>query len=74
MSNPTPTQTTYTVIYRTGGTENFRWLKALPVATKVEAQELAISVRSYGRVAIVHRTDLLDAIGMPETFDVKGRG
>jgi hypothetical protein len=60
---------TFTVIYRTGGTENFKWNRVLAlfengqdaVAKKGELEKM-------GYPSLIHDTHLLDAVGMPETF------
>lgn len=58
----------YTVIYRTGGYLNFRWHKCLPVATWEKAQALAEEVRRQGYHALIHDTEALESIGLPETY------
>jgi hypothetical protein len=57
---------TFTTIYRTGGTENCVWKRCLAVLTVAEANEQAAKIERMGYRAIVHRTHILDAIGMPE--------
>ena len=59
---------TYTVIYCVGGTENFKWKRALPVATWGEALAQAETIERAGRPALIHKTKELDALGLPETF------
>ena len=58
---------TWTVYYRTGGTDNFRWHRLSP-GTLDEAVDAWKDIRRGGRVAYYQRTELLDAIGMPETY------
>jgi hypothetical protein len=58
---------TYTVIYRTGGTENFRWLKTLPMQ-RHEALAAKAEIERGGRAARMHKTSLLESIGLPETY------
>ncbi len=60
----------YSVYYRTGGTENFKWHtvgeryeSAVAAYQKVEELERA------GYRAHYLNTALLEAIGLPETFD-----
>ena len=62
---------TFTVVYRVGGTENFKWCKALPVWTREEAIRIKAEVERGGRPAMVFDTKLLDAVGLPETYDAK---
>ena len=61
---------TYTVIYRTGGTHNFQWKKALPLASMQEAIVQKNDLMRQGYPALIHRTDLLDSIGLPDTYDL----
>jgi hypothetical protein len=60
------TTSTFTTIYRTGGTENCVWKRCLAVQSEQVAREQAASIEKMGYRAIVHRTHILDAIGMPE--------
>jgi hypothetical protein len=64
----------FTVIYCVGGTASFEWRKCLPVATLGEANALKDAIERGGRKALVHRTDALEAIGLPETFAAVGGG
>jgi hypothetical protein len=60
---------TYTVIYRTGGTERFKWNRMLDTFTTHAAATLeAEDVERMGYRALVYNTAKLDAIGMPETY------
>lgn len=63
----------FTVYYRTGGTENFKWQRvAERYSTTWEGQDAAIAkceeLRKAGYPARYEYTDLLDSIGLPETF------
>jgi hypothetical protein len=60
---------TFTVIYRTGGTVNFKWHKAFPVETATEAEALRQSTERMGYKALTHRTSELNKIGLPETYE-----
>ena len=62
---------TFTVVYRVGGTENFKWCKALPVATREAAELQKAEVIRGGRPAMVFDTERLEAVGLPETYDAK---
>ena len=60
---------THTVIYRTGGTDNFQWHRVLDTyADQREAVAKKVELERAGYPAIIHLTKRLDAIGMPETF------
>lgn len=61
---------TYTPYYRTGGTENFKWQRACACATKEEAQQKVDELRKAGYPAHYNETNQLDAIGLPDTFDL----
>jgi hypothetical protein len=60
---------TYTVIYRTGGKENFRWNRTLAYQTYAVAMRAALELSRAGYVGLIHETAKLDAIGLPETFE-----
>lgn len=61
---------TFTVIYRTGGTENFKWNRVGErYSDRASARESADGLERMGYPALVHDTKLLDSIGLPETFD-----
>jgi len=61
---------TYTVIYRTGGTENFKWNRVGErYPDRSSAQKSADGLERMGYPSLVHDTKLLDAIGLPETFN-----
>ena len=57
---------TYTVYYRTGGTENCTWKKAFPVATRDLARKQQAEIQQMGYKALIAQTSRLDAIGLPE--------
>ncbi|MCC6191354.1 MAG: hypothetical protein IT318_20215 [Anaerolineales bacterium] len=61
-------QGAWQICYRTGGTENFRWELALPVATKAEAQQQAAEIRRGGRPALINTAYNWANIGVPETY------
>ena len=61
---------TFTVIYRTGGTENFKWNRVGErYPDRASAKESAASLERMGYPSLVHDTKLLDSIGLPESFD-----
>jgi hypothetical protein len=61
----------YVVIYRTGGTENFRWNRVLDAFTREEAATTADELGRMGYPALVHIVARLDAIGLPDTFSAE---
>jgi hypothetical protein len=60
------------VIYRTGGTINYRWARTVAYATKAEAELVAEAVRLAGYVAHVENFNLSMSVGLPETYEVGG--
>jgi hypothetical protein len=58
----------YTVYYRTGGCDNFKWQKAFPVATQTEAIKQREEILRKGYMAHYAKTELLDSIGLPDTY------
>jgi hypothetical protein len=52
---------TFTVIYRSGGTENFQWLKTCVFPSHAEAHTAKTAVENGGRPAFVYRSDILEA-------------
>lgn len=63
------TLNTFTVIYRTGGPAMCAWHKCLAVLTMEEAIEMKRDIERGGRKAIIHKTDELNALGMPEGWE-----
>lgn len=59
----------WTVVYRTGGTLNCVWKRALPVRTEAEARTLRAQCEVAGYKAIIHDTAVLDVIGVPEGWN-----
>lgn len=56
---------TFTVVYRTGGTENCVWKRSLTVVKSVEAIAIKESLERAGYKALIHKTSQLDKLGMP---------
>jgi hypothetical protein len=57
----------YTVIYKTGGTECYQWHKIYTSFATVEsAIEKRKELERMGYESLIHDTMLLNAIGMPE--------
>ena len=61
----------FAVIYRTGGTDNFRWNRVLDTFTREEAANTASNLARMGYPALVHNADRLNAIGLPDTFSAE---
>jgi len=59
-------RTSYTVVFYMGGSAAGEWRRALPVASESEAREMAASIERGGRVALINRTEVWDAVGLPE--------
>ena len=61
----------FAVGYRTGGTSNFKWNRVLEVyGTREDAADKARELATAGYPSLVYSAALLDAIGLPETFDM----
>jgi hypothetical protein len=58
--------TSYTVVYVTRGIRGAEWHRSSPVWTYKDAEEVAERVERQGYVCMIHETQLLDIIGMPE--------
>jgi hypothetical protein len=58
----------FVAIYRTGGTDNFEWKRALPVPTAEEAKTQVESLRRMGYAAHYEDYARSMAIGLPDTF------
>ncbi len=63
--------TQYCVVYRTGGTENFRWNRTLP-QSREDCYQTAENVKRQGYKAHVELYERSLAIGLPETFSFRG--
>lgn len=58
----------YCVVYRTGGTENFKWHRSTS-CDRLEAECIRISVETGGCKALLVEYDKSVAIGLPETYE-----
>lgn len=58
--------TSYTVVYRTGGTLDCTWRQCRPVATMQEAVSQRDSIERGGRKALIKRTSEVVKHGLPE--------
>ena len=59
---------TYTVIYRTGVRENFRWHECAASPTHEAARKTADDLERMGYLTRIHPTDAIRSIGLPETY------
>lgn len=59
---------TYSVYYRTGGTENFKWQYVFGQYTREEAQAKKDELVKAGYPAHYGLTALVRAAGLPDTF------
>lgn len=59
----------YTVIYRTGGPDRYGWCRTLAFGTYAEMQIKAAEVERMGYKTLIHNAKLLQAIGLPETWE-----
>lgn len=60
---------TWTVCYRTGGTENFKWQSAFPVGSELEAMEMRDRVNRMGHLAYYTETEHLEKSGLPKNYN-----
>ena len=58
----------YCIVYRTGGTENFKWLASLAMS-KNEAIESLNDTRKMGYKCYMYKYSDYLAIGKPESFE-----
>lgn len=60
---------TWTVVYRTGGTENAKWHKTLIATSKAEAMEAGKRLGKMGYAWLLMTVHDLNTIGLPEGYD-----
>ena len=61
---------TYSVVYRTGGTQNFKWCRTNETfLTRDEAINFAAGIEKMGYKTMIYITKQLNNIGLPETYD-----
>lgn len=58
----------YCLVYRTGGTENFKWNRTLPM-TKVEATEKKWELEKMGYKTLIVDYNQSLSIGLPEGYE-----
>ena len=66
------TTKTFAVIYRTGGTENFKWHRVADRFTRETAIAKRDELQKAGYPAHIAGWDASMSIGLPETFAPKG--
>jgi len=61
------------IVYRTGGTDNFKWHRSIEFMTYSEAKAGVDSLTQSGYLNYVLNADISNEIGLPETYgeDVK---
>ena len=64
----------YCVIYRTGGTENFKWHRTVALQDFDDAVECMRNTAHMGYVCMIENYEKSLAIGLPETFEYKYAG
>ncbi len=55
----------YSVVYRTGGTDHCEWLRVLDIFNYDKAKLKAQEIEKMGYKSFVHDTHFLDSVGMP---------
>lgn len=63
---------TFCVVYRKGGRENFTWHRSEPMS-KSAANEVVVGTRRMGYHAMVVDYERSLSIGLPETYDGEDR-
>ena len=60
----------FAVVYRTGEPTRFEWCRTTSdYATREAADTKRAELEQAGHKVLVHNAKLLDAIGLPETFE-----
>lgn len=70
LSTPAARQT-FCVVFRMGGTANYRWARTLGMS-RDEADMACAETRRMGYAAHVANLALSQSVGLPETFDASG--
>ena len=61
----------FCVIYRTGGTRNFKWHRTLAMS-RAQAELACEEARKMGYVAHIEHYNLSLSVGLPETYEAGG--
>lgn len=64
----------WVVVYRTGGTENFRWQRTVRFSTLDEAKACRDANERMGYPSMIELAHPSEAIGLPETFSGETHG
>lgn len=64
----TATASLFCVVYRMGGTDNFRWQRSLAMS-RSEAEQARAEIERGGRKAMVVNYAQSMAIGLPDTYE-----
>ena len=59
----------FSVIFRTGGTDNFKWNLVGDVFTRETASAKVAELERMGYRAMAHDAAMLASIGMPESYE-----
>jgi hypothetical protein len=62
----------YSVVYRTGGTDDCTWIRVLESFQFENAKKEAEKIERMGYKTIIHDADHLKKIGLPVGWDHKG--
>ena len=58
----------YCLVYRTGGTDNFKWHRSLPIEKHSEAMEMRDANMRMGYHTFIENHKLSVCAGLPETY------
>lgn len=58
----------FSLIYQTGGTANFKWNRVLGAFSRTEADAKRDEIMRMGYPTMIYKTSELDAIGGPSAF------
>lgn len=67
------TPTLFCIVYRIGGTHNFRWLRSIPIQSREAAEGARRDTEKMGYKALVAPYYQSLNLGLPETFEAEGR-
>lgn len=68
VNSTSTTNLVFCVVYRTGGTANFKWVRTVGMSA-IQAAELRGEVARMGYKAMVVNYAYSMAIGLPETYE-----
>lgn len=70
---PKPRTEWFAVYYQTGGADNFQWKRSADVAGREDAQTAVAGLRKAGYPAHYDKRELVESIGLPETYEEAGQ-